>query len=244
MSAYILFTFFLAGLVKGVIGMGLPTVVVGLLGVVMPPASAAALMVIPSFVTNVWQAFGGPYLRLLLARIGPLLAGIALGLWGTAALRPAVDDRTATTALGVILIAYVLVGRLLPGGHLPSGRASWLAGPVGLITGGITAITGVFVIPAVPYLQRLGFEREALIQALGLAFLTATLALGASLLPALGRLFTEDLLLLGSAVAAAFAGMHAGRVLRTRISLKAFQACFFWGLLALGIHLMVRGLRG
>ena len=93
------------------------------------------------------------------------------------------------------------------------------------------------------YLQRLGFEREALIQALGLAFLTATLALGAALLPALGRLFTDDLRLLSAAVAVALAGMQVGQALRTRISLKAFQACFFWGLLALGIHLMVRGLR-
>lgn len=244
MSAYILFTFFLAGLVKGVIGMGLPTVVVGLLGVVMPPAAAAALMVIPSLVTNVWQAFAGPHLRLLIRRIGPLLGGIVAGLWTTAALRPAIDDRLATTALGLILVAYVLIGRLLPAGVVPSRHASRLAAPVGLVTGAITAITGVFVIPAVPYLQRLGLERDALIQALGLAFLTATLALGAALLPALGRLFTDDLRLLAAAVAAALAGMQTGQALRTRISLKAFQTCFFWGLLALGVHLTVRGLRG
>ncbi|HEY0438739.1 MAG TPA: sulfite exporter TauE/SafE family protein, partial [Xanthobacteraceae bacterium] len=47
--------FVLAGLVKGVIGMGLPTVAMGLLGLAMPPAQAAALLLIPSFVTNVWQ---------------------------------------------------------------------------------------------------------------------------------------------------------------------------------------------
>ena len=45
-------TFLLAGLVKGVIGLGLPTVAMGLLGLVMPPAQAAALLLVPSLVTK------------------------------------------------------------------------------------------------------------------------------------------------------------------------------------------------
>jgi len=40
-------TFVLAGLVKGVTGMGLPTVAIGLLGLVMAPAEAAALLITP-----------------------------------------------------------------------------------------------------------------------------------------------------------------------------------------------------
>jgi hypothetical protein len=48
-------SFLLAGLVKGVIGLGLPTVSMGPLSVVMPPAKAASLLIVPSFVTNVWQ---------------------------------------------------------------------------------------------------------------------------------------------------------------------------------------------
>ena len=53
-------TFLLAGLVKGVIGLGLPTIAMGLLAIVLPPAQAAALLVVPSFVTNVWQLAFGP----------------------------------------------------------------------------------------------------------------------------------------------------------------------------------------
>ena len=48
-------TFLLAGFVEGVIGLGLPTVSMGLLSLVMAPAKAAALLIVPSFVTNVWQ---------------------------------------------------------------------------------------------------------------------------------------------------------------------------------------------
>jgi hypothetical protein len=44
-------TFTLAGSVKGVIGLGLPTIAVGLLTLMMPPAHAAALLIVPSTVT-------------------------------------------------------------------------------------------------------------------------------------------------------------------------------------------------
>ncbi|MGZ8197008.1 MAG: sulfite exporter TauE/SafE family protein, partial [Burkholderiales bacterium] len=47
-------TFGLAGMVKGVIGMGLPIVAMGLLVLFMPPAQAAAVLVVPSLVTNIW----------------------------------------------------------------------------------------------------------------------------------------------------------------------------------------------
>lgn len=49
---FIALVFLAAGWVKGVVGMGLPTVVMGVLGAVMPPVQAAALLVVPSLVTN------------------------------------------------------------------------------------------------------------------------------------------------------------------------------------------------
>src|SRR3546814_3283433 len=59
--------FVVAGLVKGVVGLGLPTISMALLSIFMLPAQAAALLVIPSLVTNVWKTrpFGtlAPLLR-------------------------------------------------------------------------------------------------------------------------------------------------------------------------------------
>ena len=59
-SGVVVATFVVAGFVKGVTGMGLPTVAMGVLGTLMLPAQAAALLLLPSFVTNVWQLFAGP----------------------------------------------------------------------------------------------------------------------------------------------------------------------------------------
>ena len=51
---FIVIVFTVAGWVKGVTGMGLPTVVMGALGLVMAPVQAAALLLVPSLVTNIW----------------------------------------------------------------------------------------------------------------------------------------------------------------------------------------------
>ncbi|RVA24109.1 sulfite exporter TauE/SafE family protein, partial [Mesorhizobium sp. M7A.F.Ca.US.001.01.1.1] len=67
--AWIGAVFLAAGFVKGVVGMGLPTVAMGLLAVTMPPAQAAALLLIPSLVTNLWQLLTGPSFRRLCKRL-------------------------------------------------------------------------------------------------------------------------------------------------------------------------------
>lgn len=66
----VVLVFVLAGCVKGVTGMGLPTVAMSLLGLWMPPVQAAALLVIPSLATNVAQC-RGPHLRALATRLWP-----------------------------------------------------------------------------------------------------------------------------------------------------------------------------
>src|SRR3954466_364115 len=68
--------FLVAGAVKGLSGMGLPTFSMALLGLFMPPAAAATLMVLPSLATNVSQCIG-PHARALARRIWPMWLALA-----------------------------------------------------------------------------------------------------------------------------------------------------------------------
>ena len=79
MLVAVLATFFAAGLVKGVTGMGLPTVAMGVLGALLSPLAAASLLIVPSFVTNVWQLFAGPSFGLLLRRLWPMMLAVVVG---------------------------------------------------------------------------------------------------------------------------------------------------------------------
>jgi hypothetical protein len=157
--------FLIAGLVKGVTGLALPTVGVGLLSLAVPPAHAAALIVVPALITNVWQMMSGPGLWSLVRRLWPMQLAICLGTWASASLMAGSETALASAALGIALIAYAAFGLMnvsVP--HVPAWAEWWLGAFVGGATGFITAATGVFVIPAVPYLQALSFEREEFMQ--------------------------------------------------------------------------------
>ncbi|TGT40297.1 sulfite exporter TauE/SafE family protein [Mesorhizobium sp. M8A.F.Ca.ET.165.01.1.1] len=236
--AFIGFVFLAAGLVKGVVGMGLPTVAMGLLAAAMPPAEAAALLLIPSLVTNLWQLFTGPSFGGLCKRLWTMMAGVVVGTVTGAGLLTGAHTMIASAGLGAALMLYALVGLAKASFTTPARHEAWISPLVGVATGLVTGATGVFVIPAVPYLQSLRLGREDLIQALGLSFTVSTLALGFGLFRA-GALASPTAQLAGSvlALAPALAGMVVGQALRQRMSVETFRTVFFAGLLALGAYL-------
>jgi uncharacterized membrane protein YfcA len=233
--------FALAGFIKGVIGLGLPTVSMGLLTVMMVPSEAASLLIVPSFVTNVWQLFAGPGFAPLVRRLWPMMAGIVLGTLTGAGFMRADKAGNAAVALGVALIAYALVGLSAIRFSVSRTSERSLAPLIGGVTGLITAATGVFVIPAVPYLGALGLKKDDLIQALGLSFTTSTVAL-AAMLAVSGTLRGSTIGSSVFALAPALLGMVVGGWVRGRVSENVFRRCFFLGLLALGGHLASRAL--
>lgn len=230
-------TFVLAGAAKGLVGLGLPTVVVGLLGQVMAPAEAAALMVVPSLLTNLWQTAAGPALGHLLARLWPFLVAIVAGTAGVGAMLPEAAGPWAGRALGAALLAYAAFG--LWGPRLRIGaKADAAVGPLaGLAAGAVTAATGVAVMPTVPYLQALGLEKDDLVQALGLAFTVSTVTLGGVLLG--GALDGPTAAVSAGAVVPAVAGMMLGQRLRRRVDGVRFRLAFFAALAILGARLLL-----
>jgi uncharacterized membrane protein YfcA len=246
LTLFVALVFVLAGMVKGITGMGLPTVAVALLTLKMPPLDAAALLIVPTSLTNIWQLAAGPGLYPAWLRTRALLAAICVGAAASAALVASVDDGMqlraavlASVTLGVTLAGYGLLGLSGWRGHVAPGAQRW-AGPLaGLATGVLAALTGVFVMPVAPYLQALDLDKDDLVQALGLAFMVSTLALAATLL---WRGQWHAAAALGSvlALAPACIGMVLGQWLRQRMPAIVFRRCFFVCLLALGVHQCLR----
>jgi len=228
--------FLLAGFVKGALGLGLPTVSMGLLAVSMPPAEAIAIVIVPAIVTNIWQTFRGPYLRDIFRRLWPLLIGTAAGIWLNAGSLTGPYARYTTIALGLLLAINAIIGLSKFNFTVAPRNEKWIGGIVGLITGMISAATGVQVIPSVPFLQAIGMEKEELIQALGVFFTVATLALGLNLTEA-GLLTAATALPGAVAMAASFAGMFIGQAVRTRLAPDIFRRWFQIGMIVLGFYL-------
>jgi uncharacterized membrane protein YfcA len=237
-AIYVAAVFLLAGTVKGITGLGLPTVGISLLGLAMAPSAAAALLVLPSLATNAAQCVGR-HTRELLRRFGLLWAAILVGCVFTPAPTLANSASFGRICLAAILVAYGawgLAGMKLP--H-PRHREWWISPLVGYLSGVMTVATGVFVIPVSPYLQSLELQKEEMVQALGFTFTICTvglaLRLGIDRVPLVQ--FGLPALL---ALCSAFLGMALGARLRRRWDQKTFSRAMLSVFVALGALMLAR----
>lgn len=234
-------TFLLAGTVKGVIGLGLPTVSLAILTVVIDLPNAMALLLVPSFVTNLWQALRGGRAKSVLSRLWPFLLMATTTVWLGARALTRIDLGWLSALLGGLLIVYAAVS--LAGVRFKiENRHERPAGLLaGAVNGVLTGMTGSFVVPGVMYLQALGLQRQSLLQAMGMLFTASTLALAISLQ-------RNDLLSLqqatwsSTAVLPAVVGMVLGQRIGRRLSEVLFRKVFFASILLLGAYIAVTAL--
>jgi uncharacterized membrane protein YfcA len=253
--------FLAGGVVKGGIGLGLPTVSIGLMAVWMPVEQAAGILILPVILTNIWQVLAGTALKLVLIRLWTMLVAMMIGSAAAAILIASANQALAAGLLGTMLIIYAALALSGARFSVPV-RMEGVWNPViGLATGLISGATAIFVIPAVPYLQSLHFAsggpgreddptdptratdvtmiKDALIQSLGVTVLVASVGL------AIG-LGAKGSLPLGAAVpgligtATAILGMVAGRKIRNRMSLEVFRRWVLSALVVLGVVMVAR----
>ena len=240
MVALIAGTFFVAGLVKGTLGLGLPTIVLGVLAAPLGLKEAIGFMLFPSLCANLWQGFvGGAFVELLQRFWAFFLAAVA-GIWFGVLLLAHSPEHLLLGALGVVLCIYTglnLSGRRLP----PPSRArerfySPIAGGIG---GVMFGMTGVFIIPGILFLQALGLKRDVLIQAMGVSFIIITITIAVFM--AGHRILDGQQVAVSSfALLPMFAGLAIGRYHRKRIPEATFARVIMIALFLNGLHLIAR----
>lgn len=231
--------FLAAGAVKGVIGLGLPTVSLAIMVTMIDMKEAIALMLIPAFATNLLQAARGGAFFTLFKRLFSLLITVSIGLWFGVGILAETDTALLTGILGGVLSVYAALGLLK--WRLPQpGRWEPLLSPIiGAITGLINGVTGSFVVPGVLYLQAMGLKKDALVQAMGIAFtLSSAVLIGSLAMRGMFSLEIGSLSLVG--LFPAFIGMAFGVRLRKRLNENLFKQVFFASLLLLGLYLIAR----
>ena len=232
-------TFLFAGWVKGVVGLGLPTIALALLAASVGLREAIALMLVPSLVTNVWQGLVGRALVPLCRRLWPLLLIACIGTWFGVGVLAQADAVLLTGVLGVMICGYAGISLATPQIPAPGRWEGILSPTVGAIAGIATGLTGSFI-PGILYLQALGLSRDHLVQAMGIAFTVLTVALAGALTRQ--QMMTADLWLMSAvAVAPAGLGMMLGQAVRRRLSEAVFRRVLFTALLLLGAYLASRG---
>ena len=110
---------------------------------------------------------------------------------------------------------------------------------MGFLAGIATGCVASFVMPGALYLQALGLTRDALVQAMGIAFTVVTAAQAVSL-TGHGMLGPDMGMASAMMLIPAVAGMIGGQMIRRRLPAETFRRVFFFGLLLLGAYLVFR----
>ena len=234
-------TFLLAGTVKGVIGLGLPLVSLAFLTIALDLPTAMVLTLVPSFITNLWQAVAGRSANIIVRRLWPFLLMATVTVWIGVHALASLNPKLPTGMLGALLVTYSVLNLGGVRFAIPSRHETWAGPLIGIANGVLTGMTGTSVVPGVMFLQAIGLPRDVLIQAMGMLFTASTVALAVALQQS-NFLNLNQTILSAGAVVPAVIGMFAGQALRKRLSEQRFRTVFFFSLLLLGAYIIAKAL--
>jgi len=227
--------FLVAGTVKGLVGLGLPTITIALTSLVLPLPEANALIALPTIFTNVWQAAVGGKFGVILRRQWPLIVPLAVMLYLTMWLVGQKGPNWTFLVLAAVLVAYSALGLLRIRLHIHADLEKPLGPVIGVVSGIVAGLVGVPVVPLMPYLQGLDIKPTELVQTLGVVLCATSLTLTVSLLY-FGLLDARRAVVSAAAVLPALAGMWVGQSIRNRLSVEQFRLAVFWALLLTGLY--------
>lgn len=239
--ALVTLVFLVAGTVKGVTGLGLPTTVLGLATLFTDPRTAIALVLLPMMVSNIWQVTRMGEVGRAMRTYLPLVAVLVAGIWITIALSAEVRDRTLYAVLGGMIIVFALVNLRF---RLPIMPPRWNRPAqlgVGAVAGVLGGLCGVFAPPIVMYLHARQVTKDEFVRATGLILFFGTLPLVAGYIRE--GFMTLTLGTISAAmIVPTLAGFAAGEVLRRRLSAERFRAVLLYAFLVLGLNLLRRAI--
>ena len=231
--------FVLGGVVKGMLGVGLPLVIVPLLALVIPTPKAIALMGIPIVLSNIWQAADSGMVVYALRRFAVLLVTLAVATAVTARLALGMQVATLNMMVAAALLLAVTLMTWNPRLDIDArGEVRWGAavGTLSGMMGGVSSLMGPLMIT---YLVALRLPRETFIGSISVIYLVGVL-------PLIGAMVSMDVmgvpeaLLSSLALAPLFAGMALGKRLRRHVSESAFRRLLLGFLVVVAVLLLVR----
>ncbi len=229
-----------AGLLKGIIGVGMPVVALPLLSLFIDIKSAAMLLSMPLIFGNLPQALEGGKTGRCLMQLMPVTLGMIPGLFLGVRVLLALDANVAKIIAGLVLMGVGSVTLLAP--KLQLQLQSRLVLPTGItfgffggILGGIAAMPGplVFIFLLAKGLSGKAFTKEASL------YLVVSAGLLAILLTASRQFNWLDVLVSTAAMLPVVLGMYVGQHMRDKIAPETFKKLI--AVIAAGAELLRHG---
>ena len=232
---------FAAGAVKGVAGLGFPTLATPLLTLTVEVKTAVVLLIVPNIVMDGIQFARRGAPTQTIRRLVPVLIGGAIGTVLGTRLLIVLPTRAVLLLLGAFVVAFVTLNATRYSPRLPPNWEPW-AGPIaGFIAGIVGGITNVPGTPLAMYFYALGMAKGDFLAATAFTFLVYKLVQLASV--AWYGLLTTGLAATSLALTGlALAGFVVGLWIQNRLDQRAFNRAVLALLGALGLWLVARSL--
>jgi len=233
--------FLIAGSVKGLVGIGLPTAAISLLTIVIDPRTAIAMGLVPIIVANAWQMWTMGDIRGSFRRYWPFALVIGLSVFVTVTLSADVSDQVIFLALGISIVAFAVLNLRFVMPAIPDRYDFAAQLGFGTAAGILGGLSGVWVAPVIMYLSARRVEKDEFVRATGLLlffggipFVTAYVQQG---------FVTSEIAGISLAlVIPTLIGFGLGARLRRRLSNEKFRKVLLYVFLLLGLNLLRRGL--
>jgi len=234
----------LAGMVKGLVGFAMPTILLSGLGMFLSPELALAGLIIPTVVSNGIQALRqGPGAAVASVRQFRVFLGIGLiFLLASAQLVPVLPVSVMLLIIGVPVAGFAAV-QLLGVHWTLQGQSRRIEVALGAFTGFIGGLSGIWGPPTVLYLTALNTPRAEHLRVQGVIYGMGAVALLTAHI-ASGVMRAETLPFSVVLVLPALIGMWLGAHGQARIDQAGFRRATHIVLLFAGLNLVRRALMG
>jgi uncharacterized membrane protein YfcA len=230
-----------AGLLKGLIGVGMPIVALPLLSLFIDIKSAVMLLSMPLIFSNVPQALEGGKTGRCLMQLMPVILGMIPGLFLGIRVLLALDANPAEIIAGLVVMGVGGVTLLAPKLQLQPRlvlATGITFGFFGGILGGMAAMSGPLVFT---FLLAKGLRGKAFTKEASLFLVVSSTGLLAILLTA-GRQFSWlDVSVSTAAMLPVVLGMYVGQHLRDKIAPETFKKLVLIAVIAAGAELLRHG---
>jgi len=233
------FALLVAGIVKGILGIGIPVVSVSLMTLAINVPMAVSLLPIPILLSNLWQSLTSHQVRNTVTRFAPLITALIIGTAAGAKLLLLVDQQVLIGIVGFAVLTFAVSAHFSRQFQLGRKAERWLLVPVGLLGGLLGGMTTFFGPPIIMFLFALKLDKDEFVGIISTLYLCAGVSL-AILLGLVGAMGPQEYLWSSVAAAPLFLGVLIGQWLRTRISLDAFRRGLLLILVVVGIRLIYR----
>lgn len=236
-----LVVYFLAGLIKGTLGIGFPTTAVSLLAQFADARTAITIVIMPMLITNAWQVFRSRQFLSVIKQIWLLLLLMLIFIAIFSQLASVVRVDILTAVLGCIVAAYALHSLYARSAQLNpayDAQAQIAAGTTAGIMGGMVS---VWAPPILIYLSARRLPKEQFVATAGVILLSGSCVLLLSYMESgvlnYGLFLCSILLVVPSLL-----GFSVGEIVRKRLSAQRFQRWLLWFFFIMGINLIRRAL--